>query len=362
MKVQNIKFQTQTLDKNNKLYSILKDNNVPLWSMDKNILKFDLIDSNEAFANSLRRVFNDELEIYALYAHPSDIDSDDKFILPDNILERINLLPTVQSNLKDLVLSIKITNLSDDIINIYSKDIKINTKKGMVSSEKLFNQNIQICSLRSGKYLYVNNITFKSKEGFINNTHTLGTHRYECINTDLSLPSLDNTLKDFRIEFCDNGNSNQKEMARLVFENLNKRVNRVKNLISAYEIPINVDAITLHNDTTNNDLYIIQNTKIIDLHSSNSNNLNKDTKVNCDNLYEIHIKNEYHTMGNIITKYVFMEYKDIELISYKLDHILKHKIIINIKHSDYKKIIDNALNNFLKDLKYWNDSIQKFNE
>ena len=149
-------------------------------------------------------------------------------------------------------------------------------------------------------------------------------------------------------------------MAQLVYNNLSKRVNKVKSLISAYEIPTNVDAITLHNDTTNNDLYIIQNTKIIDLHSSNPNVLNKDTRVNCDNLYEIHVKNEYHTIGNIITKYVYTECKDIELISYKLDHILKHKIIVNIKHSEYKKIIDNALSNFLKDLKYWNDSIQNF--
>lgn len=360
MKVENVKFHTQTLDKKNKLYSILKENNVDLWHMDKNSLSFDLIDSNEAFANALRRTFNDELEVYALYVHPSNMDSDDKFILPDNILERINLIPIVQSNVKDLVLSIKITNLSDDILNIYSNDIKINTKKGMVSSEKLFNQNIQICSLRSGKYLYVNNIVAKSKEGYINNTHTLGTHRYECINTDLTIPSLDNTLKDFRIEFCDNGNSDPKEMAQLVYNNLSKRVNKVKSLISAYEIPTNVDAITLHNDTTNNDLYIIQNTKIIDLHSSNPNVLNKDTRVNCDNLYEIHVKNEYHTIGNIITKYVYTECKDIELISYKLDHILKHKIIVNIKHSEYKKIIDNALSNFLKDLKYWNDSIQNF--
>ena len=354
MKVVNISYNTEELDKNNKLYKILQSSELKdrLWHKNKNSVRFDLIDSNEAFANGLRRVFNDELEIKIMFVHPSDLDTDDKFILPDNIIERINLIPLDQthnlSNDANTTLSLKITNDTGDIINIYSKDILINGKKGGISSKELFNQNIIICSLRPGKYLYVNNITIKSKQGFINNTYTAGTHRYECINVDFSKPVMSQELKDFRIEFCDNGNIGHKTIIKMIRDNLYKRITKVKNLINEYTLPDDTNVVS-QSIENKNDVYIIQNTNIVDLHSIN----NSELETQNTDIYEIHIKGEYHTVGNIITKYVYLENKTIELINYKLEHILKNKIIVCIKHSNYKKIINNALDAFLADLETW---------
>ncbi len=363
MKVQNISYEVDTLDIKHPLYKIVKQEvdsgKLTLWKKNKNIVRFDLINSNEAFANALRRTFNDELLIKSMFIHPSDLDTNDKFILPDNIIERVNLVSFDQTyeDWQNLSLSIKVSNETGDIITVYSKDILINSKRGGLSSEKLFNQNIILCTLRPGKYLYLNNIVIKKKEGFINNVYTLGTHRYECINTDFSIPSLENNLTDFRIEFRDNSNSSHKNMIELVKNNLYSRVTRVKNLISSYVLPEGAESAAhkqMINDNKGNEVYIIRNTNIVDLHSINNFESSLEEKDMA--VWEIHINNEYHTLGNIITKYVYLEDPSIELINYKLAHILKHKIIVTIKHSDYKKIIDNALNSFLKDLETWESS------
>jgi DNA-directed RNA polymerase subunit L len=337
------------------MYKILQNSELKdrLWHKNKNSVRCDLIDSNEAFANGIRRVFNDELEIKIMFVHPSNLDTDDKFILPDNIIERINLIPIEQNipeEQENTTLSLRITNDTGDIMNIYSKDILINEKKGGKSSKNLFNQNIILCTLRPGKYIYINNISFKKKQGFINNTYTAGTHRYECINVDFTKSSSSQNLKDFRIEFRDNGNIGNKNIIKMIRDNLYKRVIRVKNLTKEYILPDDTSVVSQSIENIN-EVYIIKNTNIVDLHSihNSSDGLNS----NNSDIYEIHIKGEYHTLGNIITKYVYLENKNIELINYKLEHILKNKVIICIKHSDYKNIINNALEKFLNDLDIW---------
>jgi len=347
--------------KNEEFDKILKNNGIKLWERKKSALRFTLLDSNEAFANAIRRVFNDELEIECLYAHHTDVTTDDKFILPDNILERINLIPLEQNKGKaDVVMSLKYENKTSDIVNIYSSDIKINTKKGFQSSEELFNQHIQICSLRPGKYLYINNIVRKKRAGYINNCHTLGTHKYECINVDMSKPSLNTNLTDFKLELCDNANSSAVDMATMVRDNLVDRVTKVKSLISNYEIPDGVDIRTMEAKNSNSDtmaIYVVKNTNIVDIKTGDSEKYTESKSY--DDIYEIHINNEYHTVGNIITKYVYLVCPEIELINYKLAHILKHKIIVTIKHHEYKRIIEKALNKFLDDINYWCSEIHK---
>jgi DNA-directed RNA polymerase subunit L len=51
-----------------------------------------------------------------------------------------------------------------------------------------------------------------------------------------------------------------------------------------------------------------------------------------------------------LTKYVFLEMPTIEYINYRLHHPLTRKLIITIKHSNYKKIINDAINSIFKDL------------
>jgi DNA-directed RNA polymerase subunit L len=98
----------------------------------------------------------------------------------------------------------------------------------------------------------------------------------------------------------------------------------------------------------------------INLNSTDINKLINDIFIiENNNIYEIHINNEYHTIGNLITKYVFNLDQNIELINYKLEHPLRHKIIINIKHNDYKKIINDAIEKIILDLNQFKNILIK---
>ena len=61
MEVKNIKVNDYSININNKYKSILEKNQHLLPTLNKVGLQFQLINSNEAFANSIRMVFNDEL-------------------------------------------------------------------------------------------------------------------------------------------------------------------------------------------------------------------------------------------------------------------------------------------------------------
>lgn len=367
MKVENITVSNLSLDNKNKYYKLLEDSDLVYKFNNKNTLSFELKESNEAFANGIRRVFNDELEVNALDIKPQDIITEDKFILPDLIRERINLIPFSQSKnfkINESIFQLRVENETEEIIKIYAKDIKL--KAGVKINEpldKLFNGNIQICSLRPHSYLYLNNIHVSRRVGYNNNAHTIGTCRYECMNVDFSKSCLEQTLTDFKIELCDNSQSNPVEMVELIYNNLFFRLSKFQKLVEDYEIPPDSDSNTPKSLKAvyavpldgNMELYIIKNTKIVDLKADNENN--SVGKMNVDDLYEIHVNNEYHTVGNIVSKYVYLANPDIELINYKLEHILKNKIIITIKHPQYKKIIKKAVDNFINDLSVWKKTI-----
>ncbi len=321
MKVTDIQFADSSLDTQSPFFEKLVNAKVELPTMHKHIIKFKLVDSNEALANAIRRVFNDELRVPVMYAHSADLDTNDKFILPDNVLERLMLIPVSSEDKKR---SLKVENNTDEIIKVYSSDIKPNMG---------FNKNIQLCSLRPGKHLYINNIQLKEDFGYVDNAHTMGTYRYSIPVTGESM-SVDHS--EIEMELSDNGQSGYLEMITKVRDNLKIRLSKVASLVSSYEIPVNIDAQVLANETNTNEIYILENKDV----------------------YEIHIKNEYHTIGNLLCKYVLQEKPDIELINYKLEHILKHKIIVNIVAKDYKKIITAAIKKCIADVDYWFDEIK----
>lgn len=322
MNIKNIKTTEYSIDLKNKYFNdIIKKNNLTLPNLNKESIEFELLNSNEAFANAIRRVYNDELLIKLLDVNIYDLKTDDKYILPDNIIERLNLIPIKQDINKDVIFQINIVNNTNDIIKIYSKDI---INKNKQDKNVYFNNNILICTLKPNHYLYINNIKINSNYGYIDNKYSLGSYNYEIINTDFNIHSLNNNIKDFRIELITNGNIHIKSLINLIYDTLYVRLKYIQESINNYNINLNSTDI----NKLINDIFIIEN----------------------NDIYEIHINNEYHTIGNLITKYVYNLDSNIELINYKLEHPLRHKIIINIKHNEYKKILNDAINKIIEDL------------
>lgn len=64
-----------------------------------------------------------------------------------------------------------------------------------------------------------------------------------------------------------------------------------------------------------------------------------------------HINNEFHTIGNLLTKYIFLLDNNIELVNYNINHILTKSIILNVKHIDANSLVLTAIDNIIKDFK-----------
>jgi DNA-directed RNA polymerase subunit L len=332
MDIKNVKINDYAINyKNSKFENIINQNKHLIPELNKKSISFELINSNEAFANGIRRTFNDELLVKSLDVNIYDLKTDDKYILPDNIIERINLIPVLQNISDDIIFNINVINNTNDIINIYSKDI-INKNKN--DKTIYFNSNILLCSLKPNRYLYINNINIKKEYGFNDHKFSMGSYNYEIINTDFNINSLNNNITDFKIELITNNNIEIKNLIILIYDTLYFRLKNIQLSINNYDINTNSTDI----NKLVNDIFIIPN----------------------QNIFEIHINNEYHTIGNLITKYVFNLDKNIELINYKLEHPLRHKIIINIKHNQYKKIINDAIENIIKDLDIFKNLLIKY--
>lgn len=333
MKVTNIQINDYSIIYEKSKYSTLIEKNKHLLpTFTKLGLQFQLLNSNEAFANAIRIVFNDELLIKYLDLSVFDIHTDDKYLLPDNIVERIALIPLNQNIDSNITYKINITNNTNDIIKIYTKDI-ISTSK---SNTLHFNPNILLCTLRPNKHLYINNIKINSDYGFNNNIFSLGSFKYQIINTDFKQLSLNTNSSDFQLELITNANIQLSQLVTKIYDNLYFRLKKIQSDVNSYQLENHSSDIS----KILTDIFIIKNSHTLDL-------------------YEIHIVNEYNNIGNLLTKYIFDIDNNIELINYKLEHPLRHKVIINIKHHQYKKLINDAIENIITDLNTFKDSLLK---
>ena len=325
MEVKNIKVNDYSFNINNKYKSILEKNQHLLPTLNKVGLQFQLINSNEAFANSIRMVFNDELLVKYLDVSIFDLNTNDKYILPDNIIERIALIPLNQNVNSDKKYKLHIMNNSNDIIKIYSKELKTMNEDKSID----FNPNILLCTLKPNKSLTINNIKINQEYGFNNHIFSLGSFAYEIINTNFNTLSLNNNCTDFQLELIPNANIPLEDLVHKIYDNLYIRLKKIQNDINTYQLENHSNDIS----KILTDLFIIKN--------SNSNGTNQ--------LYEIHIMHEFNNIGHLLTRYIYNLDNNIELINYKLEHPLRHKLIINIKHNQYKKLCNDAINNIIKD-------------
>ena len=193
MEITNIKVNEYNIEyENSKFKHIINSNKHLLPNMKKESLSFNILNSNEAFANAIRRVFVDELPVKCLNVDSHNIVTNDKFILTDNIIERLKLVSISQDIDMNSVFTLNVNNDTNETINIYTKDL-INKNKN--DKLKYFNLNIQICSIKPNRYININNIKPDINYGYNNAIYSIGSFKYEVINTDFIIPSLKNTLK-----------------------------------------------------------------------------------------------------------------------------------------------------------------------
>ena len=325
MQVSKIKYEIHSIDYNNTKFKKLLDNNKHLFpnKLHKSI-SFNLLNSSTEFANAIRRVVTNELQIKILKVNINDIVTDDKFILPNLIKDRIESIPLDQNVSDSLKFKLNVYNNTLEFKNIKTKNIKIINNKEDIS--KLINLNMILCYLNSNKNLTVSNITVDKNTGFHNGKYALCNVQYEIINTDFKSPTLSIDSNDFSFKFITNGNIDPVQIIHKTVINLTERLTILKKNIKEFN---NIYKEIEHKLVNTNDLYIIKNY----------------------NIYSYYINNETHTIGNLLVKYIYTLVPSIELVNYTIIHPSKNQVIINIKHNEHRKLILNSIELILEDLK-----------
>jgi DNA-directed RNA polymerase subunit L len=286
-------------------------------------LSFKITNTKSSFVNAIRRCISDELLIKALNTDMPNISTNDKFVLNDLIQSRLQLIPLLQDINKDVKFSLNIHNntthtlpvKSDLLINNDTKDKKI-----------YFNKNIKICNLKPNTYLNMSDIYVNEDFGLSNNMYNIGRASYEVVDMDMNtVQSLSTDATNFIFYIYSNGNIETVDILLKATNTLKNRLLNISNLIENYD--------------SSNDELIINKT---------------------DKLLSYFIKNEYHTLGNLIVDYMFDLDKNTNYLNYNNDHPSKNEITIKTDNLDNgNNLILYAIKNIIVDLENVNSMFKK---
>lgn len=296
--------------KNTKFEKLFIENKTLIPDFNHSLLSFNIYNTKSSFVNSIRRCILDELLVKSLYFDISNISTNDKFILNDLIQDRIQLISIDQSIDKSKTFSIDVHNTTTNLMSVNTNMLQNSDKK---DNRKYFNQNIKLCDLKPNRFITINNININSDYGINNNIYSIGRASYEVINMDMNKhQSLSTDSTDFTFYIYSNGNITTQNILFQSIDNLIQRLNHIYDLIDKY-----------NNDNINDELII------------NINN----------NITTFYIKNEYHTLGNLIVDYMFELDTSTKLLNYNNEHPLKNEITIKTDNSTPNKLILQAISN-----------------
>lgn len=342
---------------NDKLKSIVKlmeKNNINnpldlLPQSDFYNVKFNLVNTNSAFANGIRRILIEELPVTCLEATHENIHTTDDFLLTDVIRKNINLIPINQefilSALKNLYITIDIFNNTNKQIDVKARDLIITknqidpaapkTKhKSIIAIDKLIpDGNITIFTLSPGKQIVINDIVIESglskddaaKFSLLNNVSykPIGYKPYN--NFDKTgIRSSDYDPDEFEIQFTTNGNITPKSVMTKLYNTVADRLSAIRSKVSTYK-----------DNKSDSSFYAGDNIEVSFLDSIET--------------YKFHT--EYITLTYMIAQQCYQLDKNIKFCTPSIDRYDNEIGIIKINHPDSPSLIIKAIDDCISHCK-----------
>ena len=344
MSITNIKYETHDVEPNNKEfkkcieYAMLIDKNYKrfLPKKPKKSLSFELHNSNSDFANTIRRFLQDEIYVYSMDLNEYDIQTDDEFILNDYIKRKIEYIPILQEfekfDISKFSIQLYIENKTSNIKPIYTSDLEVLYDNKKYTGDDLFSWNIPILDLRPSKKINIGNISIVSgqSKNDAGKFLLLSNLKYKILDMEplnktkyntTGKSSLNTNPSKFLFKLTNHRNIDPKKIMNLFCNEFIKRLEIILQEIKKIK--------------KEDDEFI--------------NNIIKLEKKN--NIYFIYLFNEYWTISNVISRYCYLENDNIEFVCSSIIHPTEETSIIKIKDSNYLKILINAINNILNDVK-----------
>jgi DNA-directed RNA polymerase subunit L len=135
----------------------------------REIVSFVLRNTDTPTANGLRRTLIEELPVKILTSTVEDIETDEEFLIRDELLDRIHSTPVDQNLKNDAVFKIDVLNndTAKRIGHVYSASIVPSSGSSRDFAGKLCDTRFRIAELHPGKHLRVNNITVIEGYGYM---------------------------------------------------------------------------------------------------------------------------------------------------------------------------------------------------
>lgn len=350
VKLNNINFDRKEIKIDN-MKKIIGIEKLPLA---ETYVSLEISDIPTAYINAIRRTGLNKLNGYCLtIPHDNNWnDTNDEFIIPQFISQRLNLIPlkpNIENFYKLIKFNLIIENNTFENRHIYTKDLKLVSGN---LSEPIFNPTFKICTLRSGKKLVIKNIYISTGTGKDNSIYQV-IRRPAYSHLDIEQYSHDDIYKK-------NGSMSDCSGYKLSSMVANPKHHLFTCVIPATNSNFNeiififIDICLNIKNRINKIILFIQsinnNNKIID------KNIEYSTIKLSENNYESVLKvyDEGFTIKELIKRTLFDKIKDIINIKDNVN-IYENLLTINII---YKIEIDNILIEVLKDIINIYDSLQ----
>lgn len=263
-------------------------------------LVFELREANCSLANAIRRTLMSEMPIKHLTASLTDIKTTDPYVIGEAIRKRLEMIPISQSINEDSVFSLHFENDESHYIDVLSSEIKLNG----VSSTNDIIPDIPICDINSGTSFSINDIRVVESYGYDNSRCSIGRVAYEIIDQDFAIPSVIAEPTSFRLEIETPSVIDPVEMVRKAIDNLIVRLDMID--FSQFVIEFDV--------------------------------------------YKLTISNETHSIGRLISWYLYKNEPTVKYVASRVPHPSKRECIIDIHHPQAESLCKRSIADIKDDL------------
>lgn len=302
---------------------------------------FDIHDTCSGFANGIRKCIIDEIPICSMTMDEEMFETNDRYILSDDLQKNIDLIPILQEidieKAKKWKISLDVLNSTDEVISVKSGDIEIYEGKKKIAVESIMSSNISIMDLHPAKFLRIKEI--RIIQGFSKDDSakfaTVSNTRYEIQDMkplahnieekDSGTSSLTHDPTKFHIGYTTYRNVKDPKIIIL------KCCDTLGERLSAFSKEL---------DNIQED----KKTKVI---SHFSTFLDVETK---NDFKFFNFKNESWTLVNMISQYCFLLDKNIPFVAPAIIHPSTEIGVVKIKHRNPVKIIKDAIGSIQRDI------------
>jgi DNA-directed RNA polymerase subunit L len=265
------------------------------------IMSFEMKGVNYSLANAIRRVLTNELPMKHMTVSLTSIKSTDKYIIDDVIHSRLEMIPIPQDIPLGTEMYLAFENKEDTYCDVLASEIKL---KSNGSEIKNMMKNIPLCSLNAQHSLSVQDIVVAESYGYNNARVSPARIEYEIINHDMTQSSIASDPNEFRFLIESPPCIDPDWMMKTTILELTRRL----------------DAIDRSN-------YVVE-----------------------FGIYKLLIPGETHTIGRLLSRYIFDLVPSIEYVHMRITHPSINECVLDVKHAEAPKLVEAAITEIKKDL------------